>query len=189
MKSLRHGMKGAALVTVAETNKILDTNPRQSWSRLAGPLGLYGWTQTTGDPDSGTGQLPQQGRTVIVSAPDDVDALCFFWNLRAFQPDLDAVWLPRPEVTESLLKGLTSWIWFESGGDIPIDVRGARRPDGFIYRRFGKQIWTGYSIEQPAVAGSRSFQVTHPTDRKPNSFGIDLALCLEVDGFPEFAGY
>ena len=122
-----------------------------------------------------------------MSAPDDLDALCFFWNLRAFQPDLDAVWLPRPEVTESLLKGLTSWIWFESGGDIPIDVRGARRPDGFIYRRYGKQIWTGYSIEQPAVAGSRSFQATHPTD-ETKLYGIDLALCLEVDGFPDFAG-
>jgi hypothetical protein len=159
LTSMREHTEGTALVTVTDTLKVLESRPMRRWARIAGPLGLYGWTNTIGDPDSGAALLPQEGRTVIVSAPDDVEAICFFWNLRVFCPDLDVIWLPRQELADTKLDDIASSFWFDSAGDIPPTARGARRPDGYIYRRYNGQIWTTYSIEHPAVTTSQYFRI------------------------------
>lgn len=154
----------------------LPTLPKDRWCRLAGPLGLYGWSQWAGEEVSEAERVPKDGRTVIVSGADDLRAICFFWNFRASYPDTDIVWLPLEEATARVAEGTSCWIWFPSAGEPPSTATPVLRPSGYFFRRYGAQIWSQYSSTQPADVGRHYLTGTDSTNcMKSNSTRLTLA--------------
>lgn len=173
---------------ISTTAEFIDSASKDRWMRIAGPPSLYNWVQTIGDPPLEAEKLPKNGRTTIVSAPDDLDAICLFWNFRASYPEADVIWLPSNEVTPAVANGVSAWVWHDSAGAAPPFATPMACPAGYFYRRFGERLWSAFSSTRPVDVGRRTLRVFHPADRKPSSLGFDLALCMQVDDFPDFGG-
>ena len=173
---------------ISTTAEFIDSASKDRWARIAGPPSLYNWVQTIGDPPLEAEKLPKNGRTVIVSSRDDLDAICLFWNFRASYPDADVIWLPSDEVTPTVANGVWAWVWHDSAGAAPPFATPMVRPGGYFYRRFGERLWSAFSSTRPVDVSRRTLRIFHPADRKPSSLGFDLALCMQVDDFPDFGG-